>query len=470
MTTRFDKLIREAGEHETLTDAERRKLQFVVREYVALSPRRAPVAAPSAWQRLVRLRAVALATTVALLLAGSGGVAYAAEGALPGEALYGVKVGVLEPVGTLLTPPSGQAAWQMTLAERRLEESAALAARGTLSTSTADSLTANYEAHVTEASGALAREGQKSPLTARIAASGYAAQLDAYGTVLASAEHGSEAGNAVGLRVAIAHDIARFGMAESGQASSTEPVAEGRGVAATPAISPAAASALERAATAELQSSADAILAASSSLTGTSSVAAHAAYEAAANAADQGRSLLSAHDSAGASQAFQEAYASAARLGILARAASTLKIDVFSAASTTPAEPSDGSHRGHEQGGHTWHAPSGDTPPTDGATPSATPDAHGSDATTSPSSSSLETASSSVATTTGSAHGSGSSLLNLHTEGAAAAAAPSGTGDSPSAPSGTGESTHETTSTPVPPFPALLSPPEHSLLALAMAR
>ena len=465
MTTRFDKLIRAAGAHETLTDAERQKLQFVVREYVAFSPRRAPIAAPSAWRRLVRMRAAAVATGVALLLAGSGGVAYAAEGALPGGALYGVKVGVLEPVGTLLTAPSGQAAWQMTLAERRLEESATLAARGTLSTSTADSLTANYEAHVTAASDALAHEGQKSPLTARIAASGYAAQLDAYSAVLASAGHGSESGNAVGLRIAVAHDIARFGMTESGQASSTAPVAEGRGVAAAPTVSPQAAFELERAANAELQSSADAILAASSSLTATSSVAARAAYEAAANAADQGRSLLNAHDSAGASQAFQEAYSSAARLGILARAASTLKIDVFSASSTAPAEPSDGSHRGHEQSGHNWHTPSRDTPPTDGATPSTTPNAHGSDATTTPdeSPSSFLTATSSVATTTGSGDHADSSLLNPQAEGAAAAAAPSGTSASLSAPSGTSDSA------PAPSLPALLSPPEHSLLALAMA-
>jgi hypothetical protein len=63
-----------------------------------------------------------------LLLTVGGGVSYAAHGALPGSALYGVKVGVLEPVEKLLTVPTQtDAEWSLTLAQRRLDEADAVA-------------------------------------------------------------------------------------------------------------------------------------------------------------------------------------------------------------------------------------------------------------------------------------------------------------------------------------------------------
>lgn len=68
------------------------------------------------------------AVLVAVLL--GGGTSFAAEGALPGDALYAVKVGVTEPIRAILAAsPESKALWDVTRAERRLEELAALETR-----------------------------------------------------------------------------------------------------------------------------------------------------------------------------------------------------------------------------------------------------------------------------------------------------------------------------------------------------
>lgn len=137
-----------------------------------------------------------------LLIIGSvGGTAYAAEGSLPGDVLYSVKLGVTEPIQTALIPSdTGKAAWHAILAERRLEEAALLASENRLSTDTQATLAANFNEHV-EASlvsaerlegegNALASLSVRSDLEARIAAhqqilgviAGHYASADAEGT------------------------------------------------------------------------------------------------------------------------------------------------------------------------------------------------------------------------------------------------------------------------------------------------
>lgn len=75
--------------------------------------------------------APALASVV--LLAGLGGVSYAAEGAVPGDALYSVKVHINETVRTAMAiSPEQRVVWETTRVTRRIEEAEALAARGEL--------------------------------------------------------------------------------------------------------------------------------------------------------------------------------------------------------------------------------------------------------------------------------------------------------------------------------------------------
>lgn len=68
-----------------------------------------------------------------VLAVGTGGLAYASENTLPGDALYSVKIGFVEPLeSAILVAPKSRATWSAILAERRLTEAARLEARGEL--------------------------------------------------------------------------------------------------------------------------------------------------------------------------------------------------------------------------------------------------------------------------------------------------------------------------------------------------
>ncbi len=84
------------------------------------------------WIERHRFVGTVMAALLVVVITGSG-VALAAEKALPGDALYAVKVAVTEPIRTAMqTSPEAQAAWQSHLASERLDEAEALAATGRL--------------------------------------------------------------------------------------------------------------------------------------------------------------------------------------------------------------------------------------------------------------------------------------------------------------------------------------------------
>jgi len=92
-----------------------------------------------------------------LLLTGAG-VSYAAEGSLPGDALYPVKVGVNEAVrGVLAVSPRAKAAWTATRVERRLDEIETLAAAPGVASVDTGVLQQALQQQTREASGQLDR-------------------------------------------------------------------------------------------------------------------------------------------------------------------------------------------------------------------------------------------------------------------------------------------------------------------------
>jgi hypothetical protein len=73
------------------------------------------------------------ALIIALIVALSGGTSVVAEQALPGDALYSVKVSVNEPIAGLFSvSKEAKTTWQEKLVERRLEEAGKLASKGNL--------------------------------------------------------------------------------------------------------------------------------------------------------------------------------------------------------------------------------------------------------------------------------------------------------------------------------------------------
>lgn len=95
---------------------------------------------------LLTLRPMPIALILVLMV--GVGTSAAAETALPGDALYSVKTEINEPVRAALSVSvQAQAHWEERRAERRLEEAAALEARGRLDAQTRAQLEARFEEH-----------------------------------------------------------------------------------------------------------------------------------------------------------------------------------------------------------------------------------------------------------------------------------------------------------------------------------
>lgn len=116
----------------------RQRTRALLSEYVKMRPIRAAESAtqtPHVYNRfpLFLTRHSIPAFAAVLIVVVSGGTAAAAEGALPGDILYPIKIHVNEEMrATLATSPKAKADWALSRAERRLEEAATLAIAGKL--------------------------------------------------------------------------------------------------------------------------------------------------------------------------------------------------------------------------------------------------------------------------------------------------------------------------------------------------
>lgn len=126
---------------ESLSVSEKHALREEVKYFMLKHPARMPFVARAfvamrAWQpagafSFARLHPVAL--SLVLVLTVGTGTSYAAEGALPGDALYPVKIHVNESVqGALALSDEAKVVWHAARVERRLAEAEALASEGRL--------------------------------------------------------------------------------------------------------------------------------------------------------------------------------------------------------------------------------------------------------------------------------------------------------------------------------------------------
>lgn len=94
----------------------------------------------------------------ALVLVIGVGTSYAAEGALPGDALYPVKVLFNEPLGEVFQrSDSAKAEWESRLVSRRLEEAEALLAKGELTPIAQEELQASIAVSAAEFNASVAK-------------------------------------------------------------------------------------------------------------------------------------------------------------------------------------------------------------------------------------------------------------------------------------------------------------------------
>jgi hypothetical protein len=105
-------------ENVRLTSAEKLDMLSNLREYAASKP----VPIPSPYE-LVWFRQLSMYATAFALIVGSGFTSYAAEGALPGDALYGIKTNVNEGVVRILPlSTTTKAKVEISMIDRRMEE------------------------------------------------------------------------------------------------------------------------------------------------------------------------------------------------------------------------------------------------------------------------------------------------------------------------------------------------------------
>ncbi len=239
MSQNFEKLIETAGGEYSLSADERAKMSRVINEYVAHKPLRTPrsysVSISYSWLSFAHRP---LAAALVLVLVGGTGISYAAENALPGDSLYAVKTYINEPVRiALATTAEAKANVQIDLAERRIDEAAALASEGRLDSKTQQDLAVAFESHATAASDNIQKtDDTDSPAAAEIA-SRFETRLAAHDAVLAEVQSDDNADTA-DLSNAI-HDAGRAIAAIRTRAEENASVSDN--VIATVAAAPAAA-------------------------------------------------------------------------------------------------------------------------------------------------------------------------------------------------------------------------------------
>lgn len=138
-----------------LSSEARARIKASLQDYVRFHPVRIPeesrysLRVPFGTSSVTRFNTKPMtALFVALALVFTGGVSYAAEGSVPGDFLYPVKVGINEEVrSAIAVSAESEAEVSAHLAAERLEEAEKLSARGELSAETAADLSARFSQH-----------------------------------------------------------------------------------------------------------------------------------------------------------------------------------------------------------------------------------------------------------------------------------------------------------------------------------
>jgi hypothetical protein len=136
--------------------------------------------------QFMQARVLAPLAVVLVVFAGAG-TAAAAQGALPGDTLYAVKVSVNEAVEVALaTTPVAKAQVQAKLAQRRVEEAEVLAAQGALTPDTSERLAASFETHAQAAAELTDDVAELDPDAGAVLKANLDSSLAAHGAILAT--------------------------------------------------------------------------------------------------------------------------------------------------------------------------------------------------------------------------------------------------------------------------------------------
>lgn len=187
--TNFEKHITNSAKEYSLSSDEKARMQRSLKEYMSFKPLpRANAAVVISYSWISILHRPIAASLVLVLVFGSG-VSFAAENALPGDALYTVKTGVNEPLRVVLaTNAEAKANVQIELAERRIEEATVLAVEGRLDESTQEELASRFESHAAAAAESIVAADEDDASASTELASRFETRLAAHESVLSEVE------------------------------------------------------------------------------------------------------------------------------------------------------------------------------------------------------------------------------------------------------------------------------------------
>ena len=189
MNNPLEKLHREA-ESIRMSSAEKTAMWNSLQERMRVPARpMRPVKSTYMW---VSWRATTAFAVIMVMVIGTG-TTYAAEGALPGNPLYAIKVGVNEPVREALAfSNEAKVQFHTEVAETRLEEAEALASEGRLSGEVSATLAADLSLHVEKAELIVKKIEETDPAVAFEVTVQLDSSLSAHGEVLAHLGEKSE--------------------------------------------------------------------------------------------------------------------------------------------------------------------------------------------------------------------------------------------------------------------------------------
>jgi hypothetical protein len=176
-----------------LTPAERENMRLRLEGVMQAHAIPAMGAVPSPYFSSLISRISVPIALVLIIAVGGGGLTYAAEGTLPGDLLYPVKISVNESVrGAFAFSDESKAEWHATAAERRMEEAETLADKGSLTPEVRSELEANFEEHAERVAEVVERAEAKDAVRAANIRTRFTSSLAAHASVIARLGDGSE--------------------------------------------------------------------------------------------------------------------------------------------------------------------------------------------------------------------------------------------------------------------------------------
>lgn len=320
-----------------MTSAEKETMRAYLLEYQAMKPlpvRTAPLARlqyRNVFSRLITAPMTAIAAII-LVFAGTG-AAFAAQGALPGDLLYPVKVGITEKVeGALAFSDGAKASFETSLADRRLTEAETLAAEGKLSESDANELKASFAANTENAAAHIAEAETSDPGEAAVAQTKLAAVLSSHANILSTIATGTgldlavEVSREASIHAGTGSEVAVATVPAAASVRAFAPLLSGAASSASSSVSAsvsaAAAETLKRAALSSYAEASTTLDRLSGTISASAASSAEASLASASVLIADGDAALAENDAAGASMKYRAALSATVSLVVKLHVAS----------------------------------------------------------------------------------------------------------------------------------------------------